>query len=427
MLSLYIHTPFCDQKCKYCSFQVIPCDNIEHEEKMIDVYVKKLKEEIVGWGNSLPTKEIKSLYFGGGTPNKIWKNRLMDIIDCVEENFDLENLWELSIELNPYPEDETLDLIKTIQKKYKKFPRIRWSIGLQTFDIDILKESRRAYSFPAIVDFLRGLRELKEMNTVFNFDFIAFGKFNKSKKWNSFLRDEHKQKFFHELVNSQFADWFSLYTLELFSGSEWANTVDQKEWIYCEKYGTEDDVYDEFAWLKDVVLDAWYNRYELSNFASTGRDSIHNRVYRNMENYIWIWTSASSFINFSKGQFSQKWQIELFEKKLWIKISEKSKWIRRTNTFLIWNYLNNKFLDEQKTIILDAKNFLSEEFFLTLRTNDEVKNINMFEKILESDYIKKIEEFVEQWLCNFKNNKLKLTDKGMDLYNGIITELMAEV
>ncbi|NOZ44116.1 MAG: hypothetical protein GXP45_03095 [bacterium] len=71
-----------------------------------------------------------------------------------------------------------------------------------------------------MVDFLRELREIKEMNTVFNFDFIAFGKINQSKKGNKYLRDEHKQKFFQEFVASGFADSFSLYTLELFNNSE---------------------------------------------------------------------------------------------------------------------------------------------------------------------------------------------------------------
>jgi len=113
MISLYIHLPFCDQKCKYCSFQVIPCDKLESEEKMMDEYVMKVKEEIASWGFFLSQQqrdcrvdntprnddkedrqkqEVKSLYFGGGTPNKIGEKRLMELIDCVADHFDLESL-----------------------------------------------------------------------------------------------------------------------------------------------------------------------------------------------------------------------------------------------------------------------------------------------------------------------------------------------
>jgi hypothetical protein len=60
------------------------------------------------------------------------------------------------------------------------------------------------------------LQPLKQDNTVFNFDFIAFWKWNKSKKWNSYLRNPSAIDFFTNFVNSQFADSFSLYTLELF-------------------------------------------------------------------------------------------------------------------------------------------------------------------------------------------------------------------
>lgn len=99
--------------------------------------------------------ELKTIYFGGGTPLQIGADNLCRIIDTVQEVFDTENLGELGIECNPYPQDQVYDTIRIIQKKYKKFPRIRRSIGIQTFDTQILKESDRLYSFPAITEFLR--------------------------------------------------------------------------------------------------------------------------------------------------------------------------------------------------------------------------------------------------------------------------------
>ncbi len=436
MLSLYIHRPFCDKKCKYCSFQVVPCDNLDNiklEEKMMDEYLIALKKEISWWGKILEQselkQELKTLYFWWGTPNKMWAKRMIEIINHVSEYFDLETLWELSIELNPYPEEETLQLIKTVQEKYKIFPRIRRSIGLQTFDPEILKESGRSYSFPAMVDFLRQLRPLKQGNTVFNFDFIAFGKFNHSKKWNSYLWDEHKQKFFQEFVFSGFADGFSLYTLELFNNSERWKYIDPKkmetnELIYSQQFGSSDDVYQEFDWLKTIVMDAGYHRYELSNFAHTSKDSIHNRVYWDMENYIWVGTSASSFINFSQGPFANTKRKQLFSDIFEIQLKDKYG-LRFSNTPLLGDYLKDNYRDKTKTLTMTQSDYLIEQFFLWLRTNTWIDDITKFEGVLEKNWRNILDDFIKQNLCVLiDNKKLLLSDEGMDVFNTIVTDLL---
>jgi len=120
---------------------------------------------------------------------------------------------------------------------------------------------------------------------VFNFDFIAFGKFGETRKGEAQLWDPGKIDFFDRFASSQFADSFSLYTLELFPGSKWqSKTPDQP--ISGTYYGNDDDIFTEFSYLKDIILDAGYHRYESSNFSKSGVSSIHNRVYRTMQNYI---------------------------------------------------------------------------------------------------------------------------------------------
>ena len=110
-------------------------------------------------------------------------DRLIQMIEMMEKNFDCENLAELSFEFNPYPEEEIYEIIRKIQSRYaKKYPRIRFSFGIQSFDNEVLQLSGRHSLFLGLVEFLRGLQELKTDSTVFNFDFIAFGKRNQSKK-----------------------------------------------------------------------------------------------------------------------------------------------------------------------------------------------------------------------------------------------------
>ena len=74
----------------------------------------------------------------------------MQIIDAVNMHFDLTYLEELSIELNPNPYEEILDLIDTLNRTYKDLPRIRFSLGIQSFDDDVLQLSGRQYSFEGI-------------------------------------------------------------------------------------------------------------------------------------------------------------------------------------------------------------------------------------------------------------------------------------
>jgi coproporphyrinogen III oxidase-like Fe-S oxidoreductase len=86
----------------------------------------------------------------------------------------MKDFEEFSIECNPYPQDEIYDMIKTLNKRYKNFPRIRFSFGIQSFDNKVLLSTGRESSFPGLVEFIRGLRPLKLDNNIFNLDFIAF-------------------------------------------------------------------------------------------------------------------------------------------------------------------------------------------------------------------------------------------------------------
>ena len=220
--------------------------------------------------------QIKTIYFGGGTPTRIGADNLIKIIDTIGAYFDIENLVELTIECNPFPQDTVLDIMQTITRHYHTFSRIRRSIGIQTFDGDVLQESGRLYSFPAISDFLRKLRDIKQINNTYNLDFIAFGKRNETKTGQSVLRDQARRDFFQKLLHSGMIDGVSLYTLELFPGSDRYNqqimkNTHAKDGYGLRRYGDDDAVYEEFQALKEVVLDAGYHRHEISNFAKPGK------------------------------------------------------------------------------------------------------------------------------------------------------------
>lgn len=432
MLSLYVHIPFCNQKCKYCSFNIFPVNNLSNSQKIIDNYISSLTKEINFYSEILAKPQIKSLYFGWWTPNKIWAQNIIKIIDQIANKFDLEDLAELSFEFNPYPQEEIYSIIQELNNKYKSLARLRYSFWIQSLDNKILQQSWRETTFIWLVEFLRWLRAIKQNNNLFNFDFIAFGKFNETRKWNQQLWDQNTLNFFQDFVNSLFAESFSLYTLELFHWSLryheqlkslsatktwWSSNFDLTNW----RLSNDDDIYNEFSLLKDIILDSWYIRYELSNFSKLWKSSIHNRVYRNMENYIWLWVAWSSFLNSNIPNY------EKIIKTINPDFNIDNKWIRFTNTQNITDYINWKIIDPNNIQILNDDDYLIEKFFLWLRTDQWIDNIDEFTNILVPNYQSLIYSYQEQWFCTINNKKLKLTDQWMDVFNSIITDILNKI
>ena len=429
MLSLYIHIPFCHHKCSYCSFHVIPLDGLKESEHtsahspLITNYLDALHRQIDTFSQQLQQQSIQTIYFGGGTPSIIWAKKLIKIIDHIMSVRDTEHLAELSIEINPDPIEDMLWLMTTISNHYKQLPRVRFSIGIQSFDNEVLKEAGRQYNFQACVDFLRRLVPLKQDNNVFNFDFIAFGKFNTTRKGDRQLRNPSVLDFFQTFVESGFADSFSLYTLELF---EWSERYHQqinhyshaKEWYGLKKYGSDDDVYEEFQLLKEILIHGWYQRYEISNYSHAGKNSIHNRIYRSMWQWLWLWTGATSHINYeqSKGIIIPKNEA--------IHTEDIIKSTHFTTTSSLKEFLAGHYIDDKKTEYLTEYDYLKEQLLMWLRIQEGIMITHELEQILTSDREAKIILYTEQWLCIREDSRLKLTDSGMDVYNSIVTEIM---
>ena len=420
MLSLYVHIPFCVKNCPYCSFSIVQNPNGD----MIQSYLGNLHKEIDERWEVFWKAEIKTIYFWWWTPNLIWSEEIKKIINHCENVFDCENIGELSFECNPFPQDQVYGFVSDLQKSFKKYPRVRFSFWIQSLDNWVLENAWRPYTFPWMVDFLRWLRDLKLENSVFNFDFMAFWVFNQTKKWDLQLWTPAALEFFQDFVNSWFADSFSLYMLELFEHQKWKKNSNE-DYSKAQKLGlfwSEDDIYGEFEILKTIIQDWWYKRYEISNFSVIWKSSIHNRVYREMEDYLWLWLSASSFINSRSKYF---WAVR--DKLLWNKKTENLSWIRWTNTPYFPKYIWNEKLAESAIQPMSESDYLIESFFLSLRTDRWIDNILKFEPVLIKDWQGKIKIYEENWFLKLRENGFVLTDEWMDCYNGIITELLDEI
>ena len=416
MLSLYIHVPFCVKNCPYCSFSVVENPN----DKMVNDYLLNLHNEIDSWWKIFWRAEIRTIYFWWWTPNLIWSEEIWKLINHCEEVFDCENVWELSFECNPFPQDQVYGFVSDLQKNFKKYPRVRFSFWIQSLDNWVLENAWRPYTFPWMVDFLRWLRDLKQENSVFNFDFMAFWIFNKTKKWDLQLWTPSVLEFFQNFVNSWFADSFSLYMLELFEHQRWRKENEKNQQIGL--FWNEDEIYEEFDILKNIIMDWWYKRYEISNFSAVGKSSIHNRVYWEMEDYLWLWLSASSFINSRSLYFKG-----VKDKLLIGKDVDNLSWIRWTNTPYFPKYIGNEKIAESEIKLLSEKDYLIESFFLWLRTDRWVYNIEKYRSVLVKKWKDKIKLFEGNWFLKLHEKGFVLTDEWMDCYNWIVTELLEEV
>jgi oxygen-independent coproporphyrinogen-3 oxidase len=122
-------------------------------------------------------------------------------------------------------------------------------------------------------------------------------------------------------------------------------------------------------------------------------------VYWNMEPYIGLWLSASSF----------------FGNKRW------------TNTWDIKQYLQWHRVDEKEVQVLNASDVLIEEFFLRLRTREGIANLSKFIPMLVSNYESLLQTYQKEGFIFFDWTKLQLTDEGMNLSNSIITDLLKKI
>lgn len=415
MISLYVHLPFCQSKCKYCAFVSFP---LSEQGAYLDPYLASLKAEIRYYAQYFSHEKVKTLYFWGGTPNLLWKERLSELIEEIQTCFDCSELVELSFEFNPYPEEEIYEIVRSLQHQYgKKYPRIRFSFGIQSFDNEVLHLAGRKSSFLGLVDFLRALQPLKQDTTVFNFDFIAFWKWNHSKKGQSYLWTPSALQFFIRFVESYFADSFSLYTLELFE-NQFRKKKNPDTLISGAYFWTDEQIYEEFSLLKQILLDAGYHRYELSNFSLPGKSSIHNRTYWEMESYLGLGLHASSF-------FTAKQLTPEFCSHLWIQNDKRG--IRLKNTATLAEYLNHQWLDEAETQFLTDKDYLIEAFFLGLRTDRGISSLSSFEEVLVSDYTTKLQHYEKLGFLSWIWDTLVLKDQGMDVFNSLVVDLLREI
>jgi oxygen-independent coproporphyrinogen III oxidase len=255
---LYIHIPFCQKKCPYCDFYSIATKdkNIKKE------YLKALIKELNYYKNQVGFN-LKTLYFGGGSPLTLGIDKLKILI----KNLKITNKTEITIEINP----EHLENTKNIIKSLKDIGFNRISIGVQTLKKSILKELKRFYNLEKLE---QNIKEIKKLKINFSLDFM-FGlpnqKIEDLKKDLNFVK-KHKIKHVS----------FYLFTVS-----------DRKPY----KLPKEEIIQKMFKLIDKYLTKNKYVHYEVSNFAKYGFFSKHNLAYWSRKEYLGLGVGAHSFLN----------------------------------------------------------------------------------------------------------------------------------
>ncbi len=265
MAGIYIHIPFCRQKCSYCDFVSFP-DKIGYAEAYMACVYKELKMR----GEELKGRVFDTVYFGGGTPSYIPPKLILGAMNRIRECFTLSENPEITLELNP----GTIGEEKV--KIYEKAGINRFSIGLQTAIDEQLEDLGRIHTAR---DYVYATKLLKGKN--FSTD-IMLGLKNQTKE------DVRKTV---ELASACGSSHISMYAL----------TVEDGTPIYTDYLNGELPDSDEVAELYDygrtLLAERGYKRYEISNFCKEGFESRHNMNYWQRGEYVGIGLAASSFMN----------------------------------------------------------------------------------------------------------------------------------
>lgn len=259
--ALYIHIPFCKQKCLYCDFT-----SFSFLESFMEDYVEALNIEI----KKVADKNISTIFIGGGTPTYLNLKNLNMLKETLK-TLKLTKETEFTVEGNPGTfSKEKLEVLKHMGVN-------RLSIGLQAVQDSLLKKLGRIHDFN---DFLNSYNMAREIgfNNI-NID-IMFGLPGQDiKMWQETLKT----------VTSLKPEHLSCYSLILEEGTPFFDKYDYKD------LPDEDVVSDMYSITKEFLREKGYFQYEISNFSKKNLECRHNIVYWNLKNYIGIGSGAHSY------------------------------------------------------------------------------------------------------------------------------------
>ena len=366
-IGIYIHTPFCKQKCPYCDFYSLAGS----DNSLRDSYTDTLTKAIALLGERYPS-QADTLYFGGGTPTLLKSENISKIIDSCRSAFTLSDA-EITLEANPETvTEEELSALKVAGIN-------RLSMGLQSgVDSELSALGRRHSSLDA--------KRAVELAKAAGIDNVSL----------DLMLGIPGQTVESALKSAEFClslgiPHISAYMLKIENGTPFYNIADSLD------IPDDDLTADIYENVSELLRAHGFLRYEISNFALPGFQSRHNLKYWNCEEYLGIGPSAHSFIDGKRMFFP-----------------------RSLDGFLAEKCFNMQY---------DCEGGSVEEFImLRLRLSEGLSLSSLSQRYPKADisHIKTTAQKLSGFgLVFFDGNKISLTDRGVLVSNSVIAEFLS--
>ena len=272
----YIHLPFCRRRCFYCDFPIsVVGDRPDSNSAatMIDDYIQALINDIQL--TSAAGQPLKTVFFGGGTPSLLSPSQLGKIIQAIADRFGIANQAEISMEIDP----GTFDRDRLLG--YLDVGLNRFSLGVQSFDEGLLKICGRSHS---LNDVMRSIEIIKQLNVDnFSLDLIS-GLPHQTL--------EHCQTSLEQAIAIS-PKHLSCYDLVLEPVTAFGKQYQPGE----TPLPNDDDTAGMYRLTQQTLTKAGYKHYEISNYAQSGYQCRHNRVYWENKPYYGFGMGAASYVS----------------------------------------------------------------------------------------------------------------------------------
>lgn len=393
-LGIYLHVPFCVRKCLYCDFLSAPGD-----DEMKTEYVETLKREIRGQASLYGGHEVRTVFFGGGTPSLLSGDQIGSVLDCLREEFSFDGDGvEVTMEVNPGT------VTRESLSGYRLAGVNRLSMGLQSADDRELRALGRIHTWE---DFLCSYEMArKEGFGNINVDLMSALPGQSPEGWAETLEKVIRLKPEH----------ISAYSLIIEEGTP-----------FFEYYGksgdgaeagrlplpTEDEDRVMYGRTKEILGKAGYGRYEISNYALPGFACRHNVSYWERTDYAGFGVGAASLLGNVR----------------WSNTADMGRYLEFSGERGMETHLK---LSVQK---LSVQEQMEEFMFLGLRMTDGVSACRFYEEFgesLENIYAAAIDKLVKEGLLvrvekgadGREDTWFRLTDFGIDVSNYALSEFL---
>ena len=408
-LSLYIHIPFCVQKCLYCDFLSFPVPSSPEREKnlcyvnhisetkreTIESYVNLLCREITDTAAQYKEYQSLSIFFGGGTPSILPVGEVSRIADTIRKCYRISENAEITTEMNP----DTVSEDKL--REYITSGINRLSIGLQSADDADLERIGRIHDYRTFTRAYETARRIGFKNI--NIDLMAALPEQSVSSYEWTLRQ----------VTNLAPEHISAYSLTLEEGTP----LYELRGRY--RFPTEEEDREMYALTGEYLASCGYHRYEISNYALDGYECRHNKVYWHRGNYVGFGLGASSMVE--NVRWTNPTDMEKYRDYV-ERLCENQNASDRNN---VCGHTAETLAEGRQ--ILTRREQMEEYMFLGLRMICGV-NMQEFEDIfgirMQTVYGGTIGKLREQGLLTQDRNRIMLTPKGIDVSNYVLAQFL---